>query len=62
MTARDLAAFVADLRDYNSGVARARVGYRVDTANADDLCAKCQTRRRDQNKSLCWTCRKDSSC
>ena len=52
MTARDLAAFIADLRDYNSGVARATYAYDIGTSTK---CHHCKNAA-EPHQSRCVAC------
>ena len=45
------------LEDFNADNLAARHAYRSDMAVQDGRCGQCMTRKRDQTRRLCWTCR-----
>lgn len=42
---------------FNADNLAARHAYRSDMAVQDGHCGSCMTRKRDQTRRLCWTCR-----
>ena len=43
--------------EFNRDTLAARHAYHADIAVQDGLCGTCKTRKRDQRRRLCWSCR-----